>query len=235
MARPSRFVSLERSLPFKCVAAELFGEGKGEWLSEEETRYISGCVPRRITEFAAGRACARFALGQLGLPTRTIPVLPDRRPRWPRSVVGSISHTNGYCTALVAAKSTIRSVGVDCETVGAITSDLWPIVYTIAEREWLCALSRHRQAIGAALLFAAKESAFKCQFALTGDWWEFHDVEITAELPPESNNFSARCLRDKHKDLPMAMHGVSLLRDQFIVTANWISHTAASPVHALQE
>lgn len=210
-------------LPFPCVAAELLGQGEIHWLTSEEAGYVAGSVPKRVREFAAGRACARLALRELEIPCISIAMQPDRQPQWPPLVVGSISHTNGYCAAIVAKKEALHSIGLDCEVVGAVPSDLWAMVCTERELEWLHALSMARQSVAATLLFAAKEAAFKCQFSLTGDWWDFHDVEIEVKLSAGYNTLSAKPLGQADGDrIPATMSGTYRFHDGFLTVATWI-------------
>ena len=83
-------------------------------------------MPKRIQEFAAGRLCARRALGEFGRRGFPIPVARDRQPFWPAGVVGSITHTAGLCAAVVAERSRLAALGVDTELGGAVKPELWP-------------------------------------------------------------------------------------------------------------
>ena len=85
---------------------EFYGAGEPGWLRPEERAYVESAVPRRVREFAAGRQCARLALRELGGPDEAIPVGLSRQPKWPPGIVGSITHTVGYCLAVVAVRGT---------------------------------------------------------------------------------------------------------------------------------
>ena len=73
-----------------------------------EAVYVAKAVPKRINEFAAGRACARRALATFGMPGAVLLAAPDRQPLWPTGFVGSITHTAGFCAAAVAPRSRWR-------------------------------------------------------------------------------------------------------------------------------
>src|SRR5215469_3139377 len=68
-------------------------------LAPEEAAHVARAVPKRVGEFAAGRACARRALEQLGVPDFVLRVGPHREPIWPVGMAGSITHTAGFCAA----------------------------------------------------------------------------------------------------------------------------------------
>src|SRR5207245_224467 len=80
-----------------------------------EAAVVAAVAPRRRREFAAGRWCARQALVRLGIEGFALLPSPDRAPRWPPGIVGSISHTSDYCVAVVARQRDFLGVGVDAE------------------------------------------------------------------------------------------------------------------------
>src|SRR5450432_2196927 len=99
--------------PPGAVAFEVCGV-HGPWdLTPEESDFLAGAVPGRVKEFGAGRACARAGLASLGWNDVSIPSGPDRAPIWPDGVVGSITHVEDYCLAVVARQDRIASLGVD--------------------------------------------------------------------------------------------------------------------------
>lgn len=160
------------------VAAELRGEGDPALLSVGERQGVERFVPKRLKEFAAGRTCARLALQELGISGFSLLPAPDRRPLWPPGVTGSITHTEGYCVAVVARCSQIRSLGIDSEGIEAVHEELWPHICGAAELAWLKQLRPERRQACAALIFAAKECFYKCQYPVTGEWLDFSAVAI---------------------------------------------------------
>src|SRR5450631_1635810 len=91
--------------PAGAIAAELGEPGRVELLLPEEAAGLGRAVPERQQEFAAGRLCARRALEELGFAGFALLAQADRQPLWPAQIVGSITHTNGLCAAVVGRRS----------------------------------------------------------------------------------------------------------------------------------
>ena len=168
------------------IGAELRIAGDPPRLSLDEGRHLGSAVPKRVREFAAGRSCARRALAELGFTGCPLGMNSDRRPRWPASVVGSITHTDGICGAVVAEQRRFRAIGLDMEIVGHVTPDIWPYICTPEETAWLTVLGEPEQSRCAALVFSAKESFYKCQYGVTRQWLEFDDVALDLLSPGAS-------------------------------------------------
>ena len=134
-------------------------------LSVPERAHIQHCHPTRIRDFVAGRLCARGALRELGFAQTSIPVDGDRQPRWPAAFLGTITHTDGYCAAVVGHAGELRGLGLDSEPIGAVRPHLWPRICSPPELDRLRSLAPRSQPLLAALIFVAKEAFFKCQFA----------------------------------------------------------------------
>jgi 4'-phosphopantetheinyl transferase EntD len=169
-------------------------------LHPEEARAIAAAAPKRQREFAAGRLCARRALGRLGVSGFPLLAGPDRAPHWPPGVVGSISHTDRYAIAVVAPRASYRSVGVDAEPDEPLEEDLWAAICTGRELRWLEAQPSPERGRLARLIFSAKESFYKLQFPLTGAMLEFGDVRI--DIEPERDLFAATLLRAAGRAFP---------------------------------
>jgi 4'-phosphopantetheinyl transferase EntD len=164
--------------PAGVATAELRGGGDASLLLRGEAEQLGRAVPRRIQEFAAGRLCARRALTDLGIEDFPLRVAHDRQPLWPDSIVGSITHTAGFCAAVVGERHRFIGLGVDAEIVGHVTAQLWSSICTPTEINWLRSLAWSDQAAAAALVFVAKEAFYKCQYAVVHEWLDFHDVRI---------------------------------------------------------
>ena len=134
-----------------------------------------------MEEFAAGRACARLLLREFGIHNFAVQVGEQRQPLWPSMLVGSISHTTGFCAAVVAPRETLRAVGIDTEIAGSVKPNLWRSICTPEESAWLRSLPESEQLAAATLIFSAKEAFYKCQFVLTQEILGFHDVSV--QLP----------------------------------------------------
>jgi 4'-phosphopantetheinyl transferase EntD len=170
--------------PEGVVAFECDSVGTTEQLFDTERFCVEHSVKSRVQEFASGRACARAALAQLGLPVMPIPSGPDRAPIWPQGFVGSISHASGHCVAVAGRMKqrtcghVLTSLGVDIEQLGVVTPDLWPQLMHRREMERLQSLSEVERTLTATVVFSAKEAFYKAQFPITRSWIDFDDVVV---------------------------------------------------------
>ncbi|WP_371227807.1 4'-phosphopantetheinyl transferase family protein [Roseovarius sp. 2305UL8-3] len=148
----------------------------------EETASLSNPVDKRLREFAAGRRAARQAMSQLDLPAAAIPHGSDRAPVWPRGVVGSLSHTDTICVAVVAHSGQFSALGLDIEEDADLPRDLWPEVLTPIETAWLSVQPEKMRGRLARLIFSAKECAYKLQYPITGKLLGFGAFDITLDV-----------------------------------------------------
>jgi 4'-phosphopantetheinyl transferase EntD len=162
------------------IVRERLDPGVAADLHPAEAECVSRAVPKRIAEFAAGRACARAALAEFGVRDFPLRAAPDRQPIWPDGFIGSITHTHGFCAAAVAARGTMLAIGLDTEIVGAPTADIWPVIARSEEMQWVQSLAVDAQPAAVTLLFAAKEAFYKCQYPLVAEWLDFHDMRVEA-------------------------------------------------------
>lgn len=165
-------------LPEFISTAEQEGEGDTSTLLPAERGLVERCVPLRANEFASGRACAHKAMADLGIAAAPLLCRPDRRPAWPPDCTGSITHTEAYSVAAVARLSQVRSIGIDSENLGQLDPALWRPLFDPAEVSWIETHDKALQDLVATLIFSAKESFYKCQYPLTGQWLEFTDVRV---------------------------------------------------------
>jgi 4'-phosphopantetheinyl transferase EntD len=190
-------------------------------LFPEEAAFLGSAVVERAQQFAAGRACARLLLAEFGIIDFPIKVAENRQPLWPESLVGSITHTEGFCAAVVAKRSQICALGLDTEIAGRVRRELWQHIGVSAEIAWLETLPDAARCAAATTLFSAKEAFYKCQYPLTRQWLYFHDVRIelsdwggvhgTFLVHPTRNiAFSA------HAEFPL--QGRYLFHEQFVTT-----------------
>jgi 4'-phosphopantetheinyl transferase EntD len=152
-------------------------------LFPEEEAWITRAIPKRRREFATGRWCARQALARLGLPDVPLPPAPDRAPRWPAGIVGSITHSDTLCIVAVARQDHVHALGVDTEPWAPLDAELWPLVCTPTELGWLMRQPPRLRGYLARALFSAKEATYKCQYPLTGAMLDFLDLEVALDLP----------------------------------------------------
>jgi enterobactin synthetase component D / holo-[acyl-carrier protein] synthase len=174
---------LGRLFPAGVVAAELESEAPRTVLTEVELSSISHCATKRIDDFTRGRACAHRGLSELGIKQFSVLAGEKREPLWPPGIVGSITHTTGFAAAVVARSSEVAALGIDCEVIASVDTELWERICTPTERARLAQLPQAQAQRQAALIFAAKEAFYKCQFPVSREWVGFEDVTI--EISPE--------------------------------------------------
>jgi 4'-phosphopantetheinyl transferase EntD len=165
-------------------------------LHPEEKACIQKSVKKRRNEFATGRMCARSALKKLGLACQVIPMGEQGEPAWPAGIVGSITHTQGYCAVVVAKRKQIRGLGCDVEIVRAVSEKLWHHIVSQVEMDTFKKYGKPRLQHLVAISFCAKECFYKYQFPLSGQWLDFLDVDIA--IDQERNVFSIK----PQKDIP---------------------------------
>jgi 4'-phosphopantetheinyl transferase EntD len=147
-------------------------------LFPEEEALVARAVVKRKLEFAKGRECARTALASLGLRHAPLLAGESREPIWPADVVGSITHTRGFCAAAVARADRYRGIGIDAEPAEALEPE---VALRVCEGDALganAAVTSLEPAVIARLVFCAKEAVYKCQFPLTRTFLGFGDVAV---------------------------------------------------------
>jgi 4'-phosphopantetheinyl transferase EntD len=169
---------IEALFPPGVAAAELRLPGDAALLEPAEALVVASAVPKRVAEFAAGRLCARSALARFGIERFALRAGADRQPLWPEGCVGSITHTVGFCAAVVGPGSRFAALGLDTENADSLRPELWRHICLTSEIDWIESLPRVAQVRAATLVFSAKEALYKCQYPYTGERLSFHDVQV---------------------------------------------------------
>lgn len=236
---------LNRIMPSGVVVCEAFGDPAGVELFPEEAKLIADSVDVRRREFTTVRHCARTALNRLGLPAT--PVLPDAHgaPRWPDSVVGSLTHCKGYRAAALAHGDDILMVGIDAEPHGPLPQGVEETIALPDERARLAASRAVRPGLHMdRLLFSAKEAVYKAWYTYSGQRLGFKDADISfgyedGDQRPGvegDGTFAARLLArplwrsPEHLagEPPLdTLHGRWLVRDGLLVTGIAVPRSAA--------
>jgi 4'-phosphopantetheinyl transferase EntD len=135
---------IEQLLTATVQADEAFDDLAPAPLIPEEERALGRSVAKRRREFATVRACARRALGRLGIAP--VPIVPGERgaPQWPAGVVGSMTHCEGYRAAAVALATDIVTIGVDAEPHEPLPDGVLHAISRPVERLRLAALTADR-------------------------------------------------------------------------------------------
>lgn len=172
---------LERILPAPAAVVTTTGDLEAR-LFPEEVEALGRPVEKRRREFVTARACARRALGELGLPEQAVPSGPKGEPVWPAGVVGSITHCAGYRACALGRMEDLVTIGVDAEVDEPLPDGLLPDVALPEERRQLHALATVEPRVNwDRLLFSIKESVYKAWFPLARQWLGFEDAAVTID------------------------------------------------------
>jgi 4'-phosphopantetheinyl transferase EntD len=205
-------------LPPRTQYAELQGKLRGTLLAEESAMLTPRTVDGRREEFAAGRTCARFALQLLGLPVTPLLSGVAREPIWPKGVVGSITHCEGYCAAVTAFERDLLSVGIDAEPNRPLSEELVDLIAAPSELRDLpicpgCSIAWDR------LLFSIKESVYKAWFPIERSWLDFKEAVVEIDAP--TCRFSVSISRSS-QSFPRNVSGRYVTTPDFLLTAVWV-------------
>lgn len=141
---------------------------------------LSSAVPKRRSEFLAGRFCAAMALKAAGYPQ--VVGRNGRAPVWPDGVAGSITHSRDRAIAAVSTR--FRGLGIDCEPL--VPHDrataLCSVIFTEAEAGLRPAALPF--ATFFTLVFSGKEALYKAMSARLARIPDFLDVTLT-RIGPE--------------------------------------------------
>jgi 4'-phosphopantetheinyl transferase EntD len=150
-------------------------------LFPEEEAVVRSATEKRRRDFVTGRACARLALGRLGIKPRPIGSGPHGEPLWPAGVVGSITHCPVLRACAVARSSEVLSVGLDAEVHEPLEPEVLEAVSSTTERREL-ALAPNGLCLDR-VLFCAKEAIYKAWWPLTFQRLGFEDVALSLSVP----------------------------------------------------
>jgi len=210
------------ALPVRTAEMDPRG-ASGELFAVEEAA-LARAVPKRRREFLAGRICARRAMAALGEPSAPIPQGEDRAPVWPQGLIGSITHTDTWCAAAVARRADgVQALGLDVESAEPLRLDLLRIICRSEERAFIRKQPAAERGLLGKLVFSAKESAFKCQYALSRRMLGYHAMSIRVDLA------ARRFVATFHEAaLPFArgdeLEGVLLVERGYVMTAVALPH-----------
>lgn len=211
--------------PDGVVTVRATAEMAREALHPEESARAQRMGEKRRREYALGRTCARRALAELGIEGFALLNGEKREPLWPDGVVGSLTHSRGFCAAAVAPRGAVVGIGLDAEPAEPLAGRLLDRVCSPEEKARLEALPNPSACGWGIVLFSAKEALYKCYFPLARSFLGFRDAEI--RLDPDSASFTARLLRDAVPSAlgARAFRGRYRVEDAHVVTA--VTLTAA--------
>jgi 4'-phosphopantetheinyl transferase EntD len=159
----------------------------------------------RMAELEVGRVYAKRALAMMGIENVDLPVGPDRAPRWPVGVVGSLTHVRGHDGGHVAAAvgwaRNIRGIGIDVEYTMAPAPEVWKAILTKRELEHISALPADRRGPEVLNRWCTKEAATKAlQRAIS-------PTSIETEYDPDTGEYLASHTSDGEPKFDKGLRG----------------------------
>lgn len=159
-------------------------------LSSGDPSYFQAFLPKKLsnasvkrqTEYLAGRYCLKEALNELGFEGDSEFLATDHGPEWPEGFVGSLTHSGGFVSAVVASRTDYQGIGIDSEWINPKTNwqKIEKRVFTPHERKWLSGRRESQKEQLFWLIFSAKESLFKCLYPLVKVFFGFQDAEMVS-------------------------------------------------------
>lgn len=138
--------------------------------------HLTAAVPRRRSEYLAGRICAAAALRSLEMPELVESV--NRAPIWPDGATGSITHSNNC--AIAAVSKHYASVGIDYEKIMEPERAEGLSGMILSSDEFIHHPCGMPFEIFVTLIFSAKEALYKALSASVGRILDFHEVKLTS-------------------------------------------------------
>ena len=141
-------------------------------------------VIKRRAEFLCGRITAKKALSEFSSSNHQIIVGNGREPIFPKTIIGSITHSNQTALCALASSSKLKYLGIDLEPKidQVIVTQIEQQIISLKERHVIedCGLD-----FGTAftLVFSAKESLFKALYPQVSEFFDFDAARLTSICP----------------------------------------------------
>lgn len=190
-------------------------------LYPQETALTAKMLAKRLAEFRGGRYCAQQALKQLNILDFPLIIGDKRQPLWPDSIVGSISHCQGICIAVVDRQLNVGGIGIDIEQVSDFDSETLNLICNANE---ISHLQKHATPLLAAkVVFSVKESIYKCLFPNYQKWIDFLDVEV--RLDWQQRKYSVKFNEDlRHYYNESDLKGGWQINQDYILSSCWYNN-----------
>lgn len=174
LRRESGAVLLDSSYEYGLFRPDLFQQ-----LAVEAPKNADQMAPRRLADFLAGRVLGRLAVRELADCEVQLPIGEDGAPAWPKGIIGSISHSHGFCCCLASNIET-TALGVDLERIvddrGA--QAIQSVCLSQSERAFLCRQGDGMPLVLMTLIFSAKETIFKAYARVIGRHFGFGSIQL---------------------------------------------------------
>lgn len=134
---------------------------------------------KRKSEYIGGRICANELFSKHKINDLILKNDDKRRPIWPASFVGSITHSKDKVYASVAKSSDYKSIGIDAELIMSEKRRV-SIQEEILMQEELELYDKHNETkeLIATIVFSAKEALYKLINPLTNVFFGFEHAQV---------------------------------------------------------
>lgn len=154
---------------------------------------------KRKAEYLSGRYCAKKCLENLNIKNFTVKSDKNRCPIWPKSLKGSITHTQDTAISVVSSSPSVAGIGIDVESIVSekTTNDIKEKIIYGYENSLLNMSSASQESIFS-LIFSIKESFFKAAYPSTGYYFGFDAVRIN-HIDFHQKHFELTLLKDLNR------------------------------------
>lgn len=178
MLRKFNYLQLKEifGIGFGIGIRSIIDDEQNQLLEEEAVLLSINSVPKRRSEFAAGRSSARDAISDLGYLPKAVLRGKGKEPLWPAPLIGSITHSGDFAISVVTEKNKCFALGIDLESLSSkFSNNAIRMICTKEEENWVF-LEPTQVNNRLIRLFSAKEAVYKALYPLEDIKLEFKDV-----------------------------------------------------------
>lgn len=178
------------------------------------------CTVKRKAEFLAGRYCASLAVKKkLGVYYQILSGT-NKEPLWPRSIIGSISHSSNKAIAAIGLQEDYSYIGLDYEPIMSSETFINTLAYIVCPGEMhklSDSLNNHLELL--TLIFSAKESLYKALYPHIQCYFDFQDAQLI-ELDILKGHFKIELVTTIHERYSSGMqfNGLFSFIDHHVLT-----------------
>ncbi len=184
-------------------------------LTPTERAQLGDVCEKRLAEYSAGRHLARRLIAVITGTAEPLLAGSYRQPLWPEKITGSISHSDDFCTVVVAPVSTVAGLGVDVEMFEDLNPEVEEIVLTSAE----FTATQHLPRWTRKLIFSIKESNYKCCYHKVQAFIDFKQCEVVLDIDSQTYTSTIICNNATGKQVCLQVKGAWMVESNHIFTS----------------
>jgi enterobactin synthetase component D len=141
---------------------------------------LAKAVHKKKAEYVTGRYCAHKALSLIEIDG-SVGRYSDQSPKWPPSLIRSITHTHYLSMAAVGYSRDYIGIGIDSEMmISSVKMGALAEQFITLEEYNLAAIYGLPSEVWLYLVFSAKESVYKSLYPSVKRFFGFFDVKIVS-------------------------------------------------------